>query len=67
MSGKIKASSSADPNIHIDTGMSDEVLVVLMRLLKKYLMDESVEMIDMTSRALRVSSLTFKIFGVFLF
>ncbi|KAK4479334.1 hypothetical protein RD792_014846 [Penstemon davidsonii] len=53
ISGTTKAVGVADLNTHMYTGMSDEVLLVLMRLLKKYLMDESVEMIDMTSYALR--------------
>ncbi|KAK4479331.1 hypothetical protein RD792_014843 [Penstemon davidsonii] len=53
ISGTTKAVGVADLNGHMYTGMSDEVLLVLMRLLKKYLMDESVEMIDMTSHALR--------------
>ncbi|KAL3824832.1 hypothetical protein ACJIZ3_020861 [Penstemon smallii] len=52
-SGTTKVFGVADLNSHMYTGMSDEVLLVLMRLLKKYLMDESVEMIDMTSHALR--------------
>ncbi|XP_073048621.1 serine/threonine-protein kinase ATM isoform X41 [Primulina eburnea] len=42
-----------DTNIHADTGISEEALLVLMRLLKKYLMDDSVEIIDMASQALR--------------
>ncbi|KAI3454494.1 hypothetical protein Pfo_011157 [Paulownia fortunei] len=53
VSGTVKAVSAADPNIHMDTGMSNEVLLVFMRLLKKYLMDDSVEMIDLASQALR--------------
>ncbi|XP_073284364.1 serine/threonine-protein kinase ATM isoform X12 [Primulina huaijiensis] len=43
----------AETNIHADTGISEEALLVLMRLLKKYLMDDSVEIIDMASQALR--------------
>ncbi|KAL6493547.1 hypothetical protein OROGR_032326 [Orobanche gracilis] len=50
---KVKAVNAADPNIHTDTAMSCEVLLVLMRLLKKYLMDDNVEMIDLSSQALR--------------
>lgn len=41
----------------MDTRMSNEDLLVLMRLLKKYLMDDSVEIIDMASQALQVSLL----------
>lgn len=57
LSGKVRAFSAKDPNVLMDTGISSEVLLVLMRLLKKYLMDDSVEMIDMASQALRVSLL----------
>ncbi|KAL7139007.1 hypothetical protein ABFS83_09G021400 [Erythranthe nasuta] len=53
LSGMVKMFSSADPNIHMDTCISNEVLLVLLRHLKKYLMDDSVEMIDMASQALR--------------
>ncbi|KAK4394662.1 Serine/threonine-protein kinase ATM, partial [Sesamum angolense] len=53
VSGMVRAASAADPNIHMVTGVSNEVLLVLLRLLKKYLMDDSVEMIDMASQALR--------------
>ncbi|KZV34741.1 serine/threonine-protein kinase ATM [Dorcoceras hygrometricum] len=45
----------AETNILADTGISEEALLVLMRLLKKYLMDDSVEIIDMASQVLRVS------------
>lgn len=37
------------------TGISDEILMAILKLLKKYLMDDSVKIIDMTSQALRVS------------
>ena len=37
------------------TGISDELLMAILKLLKKYLMDDSVKIIDMTSQALRVS------------
>ncbi|KAL8457793.1 hypothetical protein ACS0TY_035608 [Phlomoides rotata] len=53
VSGTVKAVSPMDSSIHIDTGMSNEVLLALMRLLMKYLMDDSVEIIDMASQALR--------------
>ncbi|XP_020548356.1 serine/threonine-protein kinase ATM [Sesamum indicum] len=53
VSGMVRDASAADPNIHMITGVSNEVLLVLLRLLKKYLMDDSVEMIDMASQALR--------------
>ncbi|GER56830.1 serine/threonine-protein kinase ATM [Striga asiatica] len=53
VSGLANAVKAADPNICTDTAMCSEVLLVLMRLLKKYLMDDSVEMIDLASQALR--------------
>lgn len=37
------------------TGISDEILMAILKLLKKYLMDDSVKIIDMTSQVLRVS------------
>ncbi|XP_051142572.1 serine/threonine-protein kinase ATM isoform X2 [Andrographis paniculata] len=48
-----KAASAADSHTHLVSGISNEVLAVLMRLLKKYLMDDSVDLIDMASQALR--------------
>ncbi|KAL6513039.1 hypothetical protein OROMI_034636 [Orobanche minor] len=53
VSGTVKAVNATYPNIHTDAAMSSEVLLVLTRLLKKYLMDDSVEMIDLSSQALR--------------
>lgn len=41
----------------MDSGLSEELLIAVMQLLKKYLMDESVEIIEMASQALRVSQL----------
>ncbi|KAK1427643.1 hypothetical protein QVD17_16334 [Tagetes erecta] len=38
---------------HMDSGLSEELLIAVMQLLKKYLMDESVEIIEMASQALR--------------
>ncbi|KAK6920707.1 Phosphatidylinositol 3-/4-kinase, catalytic domain [Dillenia turbinata] len=38
---------------HMDSGISEELLLSLINLLKKYLMDDSVHTIDMTSQALR--------------
>ncbi|KAM4115239.1 hypothetical protein ACJW30_04G133500 [Castanea mollissima] len=40
-------------NFHMVTGISDELLMAILKLLKKYLMDDSVKIIDMTSQALR--------------
>ncbi|KAM7471306.1 hypothetical protein LguiA_009489 [Lonicera macranthoides] len=40
-------------SFQMGTGISDELLVAVMRLLKKYLMDDSVQIIDLTSHVLR--------------
>ncbi|KAL8261037.1 hypothetical protein R6Q59_025086 [Mikania micrantha] len=40
-------------NFHMDSSLSEELLVAVLLLLKKYLMDESVEIIVMASQALR--------------
>ncbi|KAK9995769.1 hypothetical protein SO802_020455 [Lithocarpus litseifolius] len=40
-------------NFRMVTGISDELLMAILKLLKKYLMDDSVKIIDMTSQALR--------------
>ncbi|XP_058227343.1 serine/threonine-protein kinase ATM isoform X4 [Rhododendron vialii] len=45
--------NSTEANFHLDTGISEELLVSLMRLLKKYLMDDSVKIIDMTSQTIQ--------------
>lgn len=49
----IESKSIHDQNFHLGTGISDELLVSIMRLLKKYLMDDSVKIIDIASQALR--------------
>lgn len=41
----------------MDTGISEELMIALLKLLKKYLMDDSVKIVDVTSQALRVSPL----------
>jgi ataxia telangiectasia mutated family protein len=38
------------------TGISEELLIAILKVLKKYLMDDSVKILDMTSQALRVSA-----------
>ena len=48
-----------ESNIHMDTRISNDNLLILMRLLKKYLMDDSVEIIDLASQALQVSLLMY--------
>ncbi|XP_076932541.1 serine/threonine-protein kinase ATM-like isoform X2 [Bidens hawaiensis] len=40
-------------NFLMDSGLSEELLIAVMQLLKKYLMEESVEIIEMASQALR--------------
>jgi len=42
-----------------ENGISDETLITLLNFLKKYLLDDSVKIIDVTSQTLRVSFLTF--------
>ncbi|XP_047265675.1 serine/threonine-protein kinase ATM isoform X3 [Capsicum annuum] len=49
----IKSKSMHGHNFHLGAGISDELLVAIMRLLKKYLMDDSVKIIDIASQALR--------------
>lgn len=39
----------------MDAGTPEELLYPLMRLLMKYLMDDSAKIIDITAQALRVS------------
>ncbi|XP_028092947.1 serine/threonine-protein kinase ATM-like isoform X1 [Camellia sinensis] len=48
--------NSTEISFRMDTGISEELLISLMRLLKKYLIDDSVKIIDMTSQTIRVSS-----------
>ncbi|KAK9278063.1 hypothetical protein L1049_027621 [Liquidambar formosana] len=49
----INHNGAAEINFRTNTSISEELLIALMRLLKKYLMDDSVMIIDMTSQALR--------------
>ncbi|KAL5723782.1 non-specific serine/threonine protein kinase [Ranunculus cassubicifolius] len=49
---QIPLSQSTDVSSN-DVGIPDELLIALIRLLKKYLLDDSVSIIDMTSRALQ--------------
>ena len=39
--------------------MSEGLMVALLKLLKKYLMDDSVKIVDTASQVLRVSSVRF--------
>nr|POF16890.1 serine/threonine-protein kinase atm [Quercus suber] len=52
----INHDTATEINFHMVTGISDELLMAILKLLKKYLMDDSVKIIDMTSQALRVHS-----------
>jgi len=47
-------STSKDDKLSLDYGISDGILVGLLKLLKTYLSDESVEIIDAASQTLRV-------------
>ncbi|XP_057952318.1 serine/threonine-protein kinase ATM [Malania oleifera] len=49
----INRDSAMEINFQMDSGISDELLIALVRLLKKYLMDESVKIIEMASQAIR--------------
>lgn len=49
--------NSTEVNFRMDTIISEELLVSLMRLLKKYLMDDSVKIIDMASQTIQVSKM----------
>ncbi|GMP78882.1 hypothetical protein CsSME_00034653 [Camellia sinensis var. sinensis] len=45
--------NNTEISFRMDTGISEELLISLMRLLKKYLIDDSVKIIDMTSQTIR--------------
>ncbi|XP_071734165.1 serine/threonine-protein kinase ATM [Rutidosis leptorrhynchoides] len=47
------SSDGGNFSFNMDSGLSEELLVAVMQLLKKYLMEESVEIIEMASQALR--------------
>jgi ataxia telangiectasia mutated family protein len=49
--------TSKEDKLCSDYSISDDILVGLLKLLKTYLSDKSVEIIDVTSRTLRVSYL----------
>lgn len=52
----INNGSTTEINFHTDAVLSEELLISLLKVLKKYLMDDSVKIVDMTSQTLRVSS-----------
>ncbi|KAJ0962868.1 hypothetical protein J5N97_027990 [Dioscorea zingiberensis] len=45
--------TSKDVNLHCESGVTDEILVDILRLLIKYLFDESVKIVDMASQTLQ--------------
>ncbi|KAH9720220.1 serine/threonine-protein kinase ATM [Citrus sinensis] len=45
--------SATEFNFHLDAGISEELLIAVLKILKKYLMDDSVQIVDMTSQTLR--------------
>lgn len=47
--------SATEKDFYMDAGTPEELLYPLMRLLMKYLMDDSAKIIDITAQALRVS------------
>ncbi|XP_065875882.1 serine/threonine-protein kinase ATM isoform X2 [Euphorbia lathyris] len=51
--GPIASGSPAEININLDAIVPEELLITLVKLLKKYLMDDSVRIVDLTSQALR--------------
>lgn len=57
LSGAVNVVYNKESSIYMDTRMSNEDLLLLMKLLMKYLMDDSVAIIEMASQALQVSLL----------
>ena len=53
--GAVGQSGISETNFKLDTVIPDELSVALIRILKKYLMDDSVKIIDLSSQTLRVS------------
>ncbi|KAK9073522.1 hypothetical protein SSX86_007846 [Deinandra increscens subsp. villosa] len=51
--GTLYSDGGSGFNFHTDSGLSEELLIEVMQLLKKYLMDESAEIIELASQALR--------------
>lgn len=47
--------SPTDISFSVDTAITEKLLIMLLNLLKKYLMDDSVRIVDLASQALRVS------------
>ncbi|XP_022767135.1 serine/threonine-protein kinase ATM isoform X5 [Durio zibethinus] len=51
--GPISHSGSSEIIFSMDTGISEELLIALLKVLKKYLMDDSVKIVDITSQTLQ--------------
>ncbi|XP_038683516.1 serine/threonine-protein kinase ATM isoform X2 [Tripterygium wilfordii] len=51
--GPMDQDGPSEFKLHMETVVSEELLVALMKILKKYLMDDSVKIVDLTSQALR--------------
>lgn len=51
----ITSESATEVNLTEDTIVSEELLLTLLKVLKKYLMDDSAVIVDMTSQVLTVS------------
>ncbi|CAK7328913.1 unnamed protein product [Dovyalis caffra] len=49
----MRITNPMEGNFNMDTGVSEELLIALLKLLMKYLMDDSVRIVDMTSQSLR--------------
>lgn len=47
--------NASEIDLKIETGISKDLLVELLKRLKRYLMDDSVKIVDMTSQVLQVS------------
>ncbi|XVF09293.1 hypothetical protein REPUB_Repub07fG0080200 [Reevesia pubescens] len=44
---------ASEINVSMDTGIAEELLIALLKVLKKYLMDDSVKIVDITSQTLQ--------------
>lgn len=51
----ICSGGASEMKLKLQAGIPEELLLAVLRLLKKYLMDDSVVIVEMTSQALRVS------------
>ncbi|KAJ6760715.1 SERINE/THREONINE-PROTEIN KINASE ATM [Salix purpurea] len=50
---QLRITNPIEVNFNMDTGVSEELLIALLKLLMKYLMDDSVRIVDLTSQSLR--------------